>query len=326
MEGSEKERMQHLQALHAKAQQYAELKLSKIPKQLRPKLTIEDVYKGAGSYITIKGVPSDLQLQFFFDRFDDITRAGNITRRDHPDFNVARAVWFYGLDPKHHNSDARYINTRCNLWIMALLAARNGYVGGTQISLGARGFLLSFLYAWASSIYHNDVSEMDDWVQRVWRSGRYDLIQFRKSERTIIEKEIKLLKPKITAMKPAHPNPLFFLGQYLSESDAPKMALQYVLHHTTLEKTRIEAEQEQEQEMEVEMEMDVDVAEVDLRLVNWNEPFLSGILRKADTNIAVQRGPLSAVPTYITADEAIGLVKVDVDKMADDLSKMGISG
>jgi hypothetical protein len=67
MEGSARERMQQLQALHAKAQQYLELKLSKIPKQLRPKLTIEDVYKGAGSNITIEGVPSDLQLQFFFE-------------------------------------------------------------------------------------------------------------------------------------------------------------------------------------------------------------------------------------------------------------------
>lgn len=182
----------------------------------------------------------------------------------------------------------------------------------------ALSFVLTFLLAWASSIFLTDVSQMDHWVKTTRRRGRYDLIPFRKSQRELIEKKIKFLKPKITAMQSAQPHPVFSLGKHFNEGDAPKMALRYVLQTTALERTWKSEVQEQE------MEMDVDVPEVDLRLVDWNEPFLSGVLRKPDDNVAMQDGATSAVQTYITASAAIDLVKLDADKMPDDLFKMGI--
>ncbi|KAF2621958.1 hypothetical protein BU25DRAFT_463254 [Macroventuria anomochaeta] len=66
-------------------------------------------------------VPDDIQSLLHFGAYNDIAHASCVTRKSQP-IDVARAIWFYGVDDGH-NSMRYDVQMRYNTVIMAFIAA-----------------------------------------------------------------------------------------------------------------------------------------------------------------------------------------------------------
>ena len=175
-----------LEQMHIKAQQYLEVKVSRVPKRVLPQQDIFTIYHNPPY---LKNIPPDLQLPFLFLKYDDFKQANFQARRKaNQDYNITRAIFYYEMDP-YHSFTRRHKQVRYNLILIVLtFAAPNTYdyipVPDTDEGIHQLAtFRTSFLWAWAESLRSKgDFQYREEFLWR-WATGPFDLINFTSSLR-----------------------------------------------------------------------------------------------------------------------------------------------
>ncbi|KAI2482552.1 hypothetical protein Ptr902_04868 [Pyrenophora tritici-repentis] len=141
-------------------------------------------------------VPEDLQLAWYCKNFGEMARQGFVAKQTDQDMNIARGIWFYGLDPEHsfsrHHTVTRY-NLIAMAWVMANDFPPDVCTPETQ------QFILAFVRAWLSacddrvSLKDRDFRAQERFLELWKEEDSFDFLQFSPSE----EKRAKKLVKKV---------------------------------------------------------------------------------------------------------------------------------
>ncbi|KAF2794028.1 hypothetical protein K505DRAFT_198856, partial [Melanomma pulvis-pyrius CBS 109.77] len=187
---------QQLQHLHDKAQSNLDIKLKKVPYRAFLTPGIAGIYDAKEDTV-VERVPGDLQLPFFFSRYNDIARTGFIARVDTPDFDICRAIWYYQMDKKH-TFDIYYCQARFNL-LVAVLAKAMSDKSIRICAPEALRFAEAYIDAWCWHTINPDIDMFtpQEIFLDIWREGHYDLIAFTSSQLNAANRAYQKLKAQV---------------------------------------------------------------------------------------------------------------------------------
>ncbi|KAF1848816.1 uncharacterized protein K460DRAFT_404083 [Cucurbitaria berberidis CBS 394.84] len=191
-----------LEVLHSKAQLHFRIKLEKVKKRNPcPDITIYEFYFDREKS-SVKNVPHDLQLEFYFANYNAFTESGFQPQRDR-NFDIVRAIWYYNLDHRHSFS-RHFQGIRYNIILMVFLWAGRILESGTVDGIcddECGTFWYTYICAWMESLDNPTEFTKRDAFINVWVKSKYDLITFPRTYLQRIKKLVGTIKEMVTSTK-----------------------------------------------------------------------------------------------------------------------------
>jgi hypothetical protein len=166
--------------LHAKAVTKLTTKTTRVrfprPHGL-PTLNIDDIY-ASSSQTRVSSCLPDLDLAFLFAHHNTLYRLYLFAYpkpSTKEDFDVARAIWFWGIG-KWHNFMGNRDSVRLNIIMMLLLLARPELQRFFRD--GAAAFMEGFVAAWLENIHSPHIFTARERFIEIWTQGEFELICF----------------------------------------------------------------------------------------------------------------------------------------------------